>query len=168
MTINRNEHQPLGINGVKFRDFIQIHEAMLGEILDISRPLLERLRHLFHKFLMPRRLSDLFAERVKAIVRVTRQYKYRDWIGFVEPQQNCAFKLAYCRSLLVRHKKRRAKTRFGLFARFPTHFARRLATYSRPLSVRPYEPDVSTQSPIAPNPLNPTPVCWIRPERTKQ
>src|SRR5207253_2270217 len=63
----------------------------------------------------------LFAERVIAVVRVTRQYKYRNRIGFVEPQQNCAFKLAYCRSLLVRYKKRRAKRRFGLFARLTSH-----------------------------------------------
>src|SRR5439155_12254298 len=123
VTINRNEHQPLSVSGVKWRAFVQIFETVFSKILNVFCALLERTRHLFDKLLMPRWLSNLFPERVIAVVRATRQYEYRNWVGFVEPQQNCTFKLAYCRSLLVRYKKRRAKTRFGLFAPLATHLS---------------------------------------------
>src|SRR6266480_275596 len=122
MTINRHEHQTLSISGVKWRAFVQIFETMFSKILNVFCALLERLRHLFQKFLMPRWLSDFFAERVIAIVRVTRQYKYRNWVGFVKPQQNRAFKLADSRFLFVRYNNGWAGTGLRLFARFPAHW----------------------------------------------
>lgn len=122
MTINRHEHQRLTNTGVKGRAFIQIFEAMFRKILNVFGALLVRTRHLSHKLLVPRRLTNLFSECVVAIMRIARQHKYRDWIGFVEPQQNRAFKLSDCRFLLVGNKDSRARTRLWLFARLPTHW----------------------------------------------
>jgi len=94
---------------------------MFGKIRNVFRPFLKRISPLFDKLLMPGWLSNLCAERVIAIMSVARQYNYRNRIGFVEPQQNCAFKLPCCRSLLVRHIKGWAKIGLRLFARLTAH-----------------------------------------------
>lgn len=121
MTINRNEHQSFGKSGIEFRSFVQIHEAVFGKIWNVFCALLERRRHFIREFLMPGGLADLFPERVVAVMGVGRQNKYGNRISFVEPQQNRALKLAYCRSFLVRDIKSWAKTWFRLRAFVAAH-----------------------------------------------
>src|SRR6266850_7499134 len=94
MTFNRKKHQRIGPDGTKWCALIQIFEAVFRKVLNVFCALLERMRRLFSKFLEPRWLSTLLTERVVALMRVACQDQYRNWIGFVKPQKNCAFELA--------------------------------------------------------------------------
>ncbi|SRR6266403_2362688 len=166
MTIDRHNHQAFGENGVKGGVLFEVFEAMLCEVLDVFGTLLKRVRHCLYPLAVKRRFTDLFAERVIAVVRVGGQHEYGNRIGFVEPQKNCTFELADGGFLLVRDNDGRTRLWSRLSARL-SHCWRFRTTYSRPFVVSPYLPDVSTQSPIAPNPWKPTPVCSINPSRTK-
>src|SRR5438105_5589000 len=123
MTIKRNEHQALRISGIKLRAFVQVHESVFRKILNVFCALSERRRHSVRKFLMPRWFADLFPKRVIAVVGVTCQNKYRNRIGFVEPQQNCAFKLSNRGSLLSGYSNGWTIFWFRLFAGFPAHWS---------------------------------------------
>ena len=95
-----------------WRAFSEIHCAVLCKVLNICNSLLKRWRPFLHAFLEPRRFAFRHSDRVIAVERVACQHKNRDWISFVEPKQNRAFKLSDCGLIFVYNKD--ARTRIGL------------------------------------------------------
>ena len=124
MTFNRNDDQTFGEGAFKWSVFLQVHEAVFCEILNVFYSLLKRGRHLVHPLLEPRRLTNLFSERVIAVMRVGCQHEYRNRIGLVKPQQDCALKLTYGSLFLAGDKYRGAGSWLRLFAWFAAHGSR--------------------------------------------
>jgi len=103
-----------------WRAFFEIHSTVLCKVLDVCNSLLKGGRPLLHSLLQPGRFALSLSNRVIAVKRITRQNDNRDWVSFIEPKQNRAFKLPDCGLVFVYNKDTR--TRIGLrFSTFRPH-----------------------------------------------
>jgi hypothetical protein len=96
-------------------------EAMFSEVLNVLPTFLKRPRHRFEPSLVEGWLSNLFADCMEAVLRITRQNENGNRIRFIEPKQDCAFELTDFRALLGCNQDIETRPRPWFEASFATH-----------------------------------------------
>ena len=153
MTFNGSKNQGRCGIGFVWCAFSKIHPTVLCKVLNVCNSLLKLGRPFLHSLLQPGRFAFPLSNLVIAVERITRQNENRDWISFVEPKQNRAFKLSDCGLVFVYNKD--GRTRIGL--RFSAWLA---AHFTKPCSkryVRPFSINPQTGSPVSSS----SPKKWI-------